>query len=241
MLRVSENRTDPCRHVTVSRGFSLIEILIVLAVLGIVTGAVLTFLQSTVNDQLDAAAQVVASDLYYIRNLSVSNNSTYLVTFASGTSQYYFEHSGANAALDILPPLLHGVTKDSPTRQSTDINLVSVNASSMEVAAVYVLTPTPMDVTDLEFGPLGETTRSEETIIWLAAGLGDARRYVPLSVNPVTGNTKIGKQTTTLPFEIASGEGGNLNHRLPRYLNRSLPRSRTGPNARTGTLHLIAN
>jgi prepilin-type N-terminal cleavage/methylation domain-containing protein len=194
----------------VTGGFSLIELLIVLAVLGIVTGAVLTHLQSTVNDQLDTAAQVVASDLYYIRNLSVSNNSSYRVTFVPGTSRYYFEHSGANATLDILPPSLHGVISDSPTRQSTDINLVSLNATSLEVAAVYVLTPTPTDTTDLEFGPLGETTRSEETTIWLAAGLGSARRYVPLTVNPVTGNTKIGEQTTSLPLGEAWAEGAEL-------------------------------
>ena len=42
MFRVREIRTAPGRHATVSRGFSLIEVLILLVVLGIMTGAVLT-------------------------------------------------------------------------------------------------------------------------------------------------------------------------------------------------------
>lgn len=205
MFKISDNKARPSRLANSPGGFSLIELLIVVVVLGIITGAVLTQLQSTVNDQLDAAAQVVASDLYYVRNLSVSNNSSYRFTFEPHTSRYYFEHSGTNVALNTLPASPHGVTSESPTRQSTNIALVSLNAASVEVAAVELRAVTPVAATELEFGPLGETTRSEETVIWLAAGLGDARRYLPLTVNPVTGNTKIGEQTTAMRF--GEGEG----------------------------------
>jgi len=200
MLRISDNRARPSHLLKRAGGFSLIELLIVLTLLGIVTGAVLTYLQSTVNDQLDAAARIVASDLDYVRNLAVSNNSKYRITFAPGQSAYYFEHSGSNTWLDTLPASPHGGKATSSTRQSTDIALISLNAASVRVAAVHVVSPTPMDVTDLEFGPLGETTRAEETTIWLAAGASDARRYLPLVVNPVTGNTHIGEQTMVAPY-----------------------------------------
>lgn len=201
MVRISENKARPFHLANPAGGFSLIELLIVLVVLGIVTGAVLTLLQSTVNDQLDAAAQVVVSDLYYVRNLAVSNNSSYRVTFQPHSSRYYFEHSGDNRSLDTLPASPYGAPQESPTRQTTDIALVSLNAAAVEVAAVHVLTPAPVVATDLEFGPLGETTRSQETMIWLAAGSGDARRYLPLTVNPVTGMTRIGEQANAMPLE----------------------------------------
>jgi hypothetical protein len=45
---------------------------------------------------------------------------------------------------------------------------------------------------DVEFGPLGETTRSAWTLVWLAAGSGEYTRYVNLSVNPVTGLAAVG-------------------------------------------------
>jgi hypothetical protein len=44
----------------------------------------------------------------------------------------------------------------------------------------------------VEFGPLGETTRTEYTFVWLSAGRGAAKRYIFLYVNPVTGLTTIG-------------------------------------------------
>jgi len=179
--------------------------LIVLAILGIVTGAVLTQLQSTVNDQLDAAAQVVVSDLNYVRNLAVTNNSKYRVTFFPDTSQYYFEHSGTNSLLDTLPDSPHGIEATSPTRQTTEINFVSLNTASVHVAAVHALAPSPVNVVNLEFGPLGETTRLQQTTIWLAAGQGTATRYVSLHVNPVTGNTAIGDQTVQAPVDPDDG------------------------------------
>ena len=68
----------------------------------------------------------------------------------------------------------------------------------MRVLAVAVKRSSWETVADLEFGPLGATTRSEQTVIWLAAGKGLAARYIRLDVNPVTGLCTVG------PY---SGEG----------------------------------
>jgi hypothetical protein len=51
----------------------------------------------------------------------------------------------------------------------------------------------------VEFGPLGETTQSEPTLVWLASGSGTIRRYIPISVNPVTGVSSIGDLQATSP------------------------------------------
>ena len=57
----------------------------------------------------------------------------------------------------------------------------------MQLHAVQALLSPPIGVNDLEFNPLGETARSAETQIWLAAGAGAAKRYLLIRVSPVTG------------------------------------------------------
>ena len=41
--------------------------------------------------------------------------------------------------------------------------------------------------------------RSTETIIWLTAGAGSAQRFLPVSVNPVTGIATIGELQAVTP------------------------------------------
>jgi hypothetical protein len=52
---------------------------------------------------------------------------------------------------------------------------------------VYAMSTSPVQVNDLTFGPLGETTRPEETVIWLVAGAGITARHLAVRVNPLTG------------------------------------------------------
>jgi hypothetical protein len=58
---------------------------------------------------------------------------------------------------------------------------------------------------DVEFGPLGETTRSSPTTVWLTIGSDAEARYVSLTVDPITGLTRLdyhgaeGPSAGTLP------------------------------------------
>ena len=67
--------------------------------------------------------------------------------------------------------------------------------------------PQPED--HVEFGPLGETTQSEPTVIWLSSGEGSSRRYISVSIAPVTGLSSIGSfQAATPSFaSYLSGAG----------------------------------
>ncbi len=171
--------------------FSLIELLIVIAVIGILAGLVLPRTNPSLYDQLRAAAQILRTDLAYGRSLAVTNQSTYRVTFDAAENQYVLEHSGPSAALDALP--------DSPFRRVTDpseqyivdlddlprvgpgVRIVAVGSSGAALQQVF----------DVEFGPLGETTRTDPTVVWLAAGHGPDTRYLVLTVNPLTGLTDL--------------------------------------------------
>src|SRR5262245_42798814 len=94
-LRVS---TKPLRA-----ALTLIELLLTIAVLGILAAILIPQLSGDVPERLDAGAQVVAADIDYARSLAVANNSTYRLTFDKATNSYCLQHTGSLAALNTLP------------------------------------------------------------------------------------------------------------------------------------------
>jgi len=180
-------------------GFSLVELLIVISIMGIFAGIVLTRFDPSIQDQLRGAAQIVAADVAFARDLAVTNGSTYTVTFDTVKHQYAIEHSGTNTVLDTLPQTPFRNSSDPPDQQITDLLNLPFGGGIVELVAVHDLTPSPVAINDLEFGPLGETSRSFETQIWLAAGQDDTRRYLRVLVHPVTGLTTLGQLQTAAP------------------------------------------
>lgn len=188
-------RRNPCD------AFALIEVLIVIALMGILAGLVLPSSNPTIHDQLRSTAQIVATDLAYARSLAVTYGSTYTIAFDPATNRYTLTHSGADPSLNVLPsspfrnpddlPDKHIVDLDELPRIGTPVKIVAVGPGDVAAGTAGVV----------EFGPLGETTSTAVTVIWLSAAEGTARRYITLSVNPVTGLATIG------PFSGA-GPGG---------------------------------
>src|SRR5687768_9519392 len=99
---------------------TLIELLLTIAVLGIIAAAIIPSLSADIPARLTSAAQVVSSDLEYARSLAVSNNSKYQITFNTGDNYYYLRHSGTNTVLNTLPasPFLNQF--DTADTQTTD-------------------------------------------------------------------------------------------------------------------------
>lgn len=188
-------------------GFTLIELLIVVALLSMVAGMIISRANPTLRDQLEGAAEVVAGDLALARSLAVANDSSYRITFDLTTNQYVLQHSGTNPALNNLPRSPFALPSDPATQHIVRFANLPHLGGAARLHAVRALSTSPQAVTDIEFGPLGETTRPEETQVWLAASVGDVTRYLSVRVNPVTGLTWIENFQARDPLVPSGGSG----------------------------------
>jgi len=177
-------------------GLSLIELLLVVAVLAVLVGLILPDANAPMPDRLRAAARVLASDLAYARSLAVANNSRYRVRFEPAENRYIIEHSGTNPALDTLPPWPFGKPGDPSDQQIVDFDELPQVGAAVRLLGAVVESGTTQKVSEVEFDCLGQTTRSGTTVIWLGAGEGADRRYISVQVNPATGLATRGECTT---------------------------------------------
>lgn len=173
-------------------GYSLIEVLVVVAVFAILAGAVVTQARPNVGEGLRGTARVVAADMDRARELAVAGSSSYGISFNIAQNFYRLTHTGANPALDVLPRSCFGDPADSRTQWTQRLSDLPRVGPPVVLFAVRRGSTTPLPADDVEFGPLGETTQSEPTVIWLASGNGDARQYISITINAVTGVSSIG-------------------------------------------------
>lgn len=186
-------------------GYTLIELITVVVVLSIIAAVALPMMNPSVHERLQALAQFVAADLTSARALAVVNNSKYRFTFDVANNQYYLEHTGTNAALNNLPKSPYSLATDPATRQT--IKLATHEASGGTVRLHAVLSASLASVTQLEFRSFGDTTQTTTTSIWLTNGTGNVQRYVPITVNPVTGLAAIGSVTSVPPTSGGTSGG----------------------------------
>lgn len=174
------------------RGFSLIELLTVIVVMAIIAGVVLTSSAPSCREQLRSAARIVAAELNHTRSLAETNGSLYTVTFDTDGNRLIIQHSGTNSSLDILSKTVFSREKGETEQHILDIDELDC-IDDVSLYKVAILKNSLVAASKVEFGPLGETSERYPTLIWLAAGPADARLYLLLTVDPVTGMTSVGR------------------------------------------------
>lgn len=188
-------------------GFSLLELLLVVALISVFSAMLLSQLQPTVASSLQATAEIVAADLDYARGLAVANDSRYCIEFDSVNGRYTLFHAGSNAALDSLPRGPMKAPADGELRHSQRLAALPIPGVKSELVGVEQMTAPGGGETSgsllamaakIEFGPLGELTDGQETTIWLSCGRNSDRRFVPVRVDPVTGLATIGELRTAI-------------------------------------------
>jgi Tfp pilus assembly protein FimT len=174
--------------------------LIVMAVIGILAALSMSSSTPTLHDQLRSTAQILASDLAYGRALAVGNGDKYQFTFDTSGNRYILQYSGSNTALQNLPPSQFS-SPGSPANQYVVAlgNLPRLAAAVQLVGAAVTTSTSVQAVNSVEFGPLGATTSSSPTTIWLKLSSGSQTRYITVSVNPVTGLADVGADTGVAP------------------------------------------
>jgi len=210
-LRVSLLSVPPGRgrrRVTPRRSrvaaFTLLELLMVVAVVAILTATLVPWAESTTHDTMVAAAQTVATDLAYARSLAVANNSTYTVHFDTALNRYVLEHSGANQALDTLPVSVFRNPSDPPDEHIVDLTQLPCVGEPVTLAGVFRADTTPESIDQIEFGPFGETTETGHSVVVLTIGSGPARRHALIVVNPVTGLATVHPYSDNLPSDLST-------------------------------------
>lgn len=181
-------------------GYTLIEILITVAVLGILAAVIIPQLGVAATDQVSGAAQIIVADLEYARSLAITNNSKYRIEFESDRNLYVLTHTGANAALNVLPA--HPFRKPSADPESLEVafrDFPRVGAT-VRIASIVTEETSPKAVDMIEFNTLGQTTRTQPTIIWLSSSAGAEEIFLPIRISPITGLSAIGEFTTTAPL-----------------------------------------
>jgi hypothetical protein len=176
----------------------------VISLLSIFAGVVLTQFEPAIHDQLQGAAQTISSDFAYARDLAVTNATNYQIAFNIDENRYVLTHSGTNPAFDDLPPSPFRLPSDSAGEQTTDLSRLPSVGVAVELVSVQRQGASLEDVSTVEFGPLGETTRSEETVVWIAAGQGTTQRFISVRVDPATGMAWIGQFQSEPPPDAGS-------------------------------------
>ncbi len=169
------------------RGFTLVELLIVISLMAVLAGLVLPKSNATVPDQLRSAAQMLAADMAYARSLAVTNGSRYRVTFDFRRQRYVIEHTGTNPDLEKLPPSPFRDPNDPPDQHIVSMDELPHLAMPVRLEAAGIAGGTIGKTDSVEFDSLGETTAKAYTLLWLSAGEGVTKRYFHLQVNPITG------------------------------------------------------
>jgi prepilin-type N-terminal cleavage/methylation domain-containing protein len=183
---------------------TLIELLLTIAVLGILAAILVPQLSGDLPERLNAGAQVVSADLDYARSLAVANNSSYRLTFDAPSNSYYLQHSGANALLNTLPRSPFRQNDDPAERQTTKLSLLPLPEPGVRLVGVVLIQGSLQATSSLEFTPLGGTTSTSPTVIWLTCSGGTLARFISVQVDPVTGLVTIGPIQSALPAPVKS-------------------------------------
>ena len=160
-------------------GFTLVEIIVVVVIIAIASMMVIPVISSADNIQVRSASNILASDLEYAKNMSISMGQNYSVVFINSYSYKVCDQSGSTVE--------HPVSKKSYVVDfSSDSRLdkVSINQTQIMPGSTSAIT---FDYLGSPYSGSGVTTPLVSGSVELKAG----DMIVTVSVEAVTGYVSI--------------------------------------------------
>ncbi len=152
------------------RGFTVIEIMIVLVIITIAALAAVPMMSSASSIQIRSASSMIAADLEYAKSMSISRGQNYSVVFDQNADSYWIEDQGGN----VIPhPVKKGFDYLVDFRGDSRLNRVDITGATF--------TGNP----DVEFDSMGSPD-SGGTVSLEAGGT-----TVTITVEPITGYISI--------------------------------------------------
>ncbi len=176
--------------------FTLIELAVVVVLLAIVASILIQRTDTSVAERLEAAGAVVASDLAYVRGLAVAHGATYEITWNSARDTYQVDRiAGTGMRVAVPPPVF--LSSPDPNRFIEELG--ALPSGPCELVGVETVTAPRQTLSSLQFGPTGVVDPPQAIRIWLAAGQGSSRLYLPVTISHPTGVASVGEVTRNQP------------------------------------------
>lgn len=147
-------------------GFTLVELVFVIAVLGILSVAAIPLFPNLATFQTDAAAKKLISDLAYARQLARTRNGTYGISFNAGTDTYtVFSYDPVTDTQTTLTDPHGGVPMVIDFTQQPGLSGIDIESPYFGVTSTVRFTPQGVP-TDSTGSPLG----TSGSVLLLAGG-----------------------------------------------------------------------
>ena len=162
------------------RGFTLIEIIVVVVILAIAAAMVLPMVSSASGLQARAAADMVYADLDYVRGLAMSQGKVYRVTFDTGGESYHVDDQNGSL-IDHPVTVGQDFAFAFPGSRLGNVDIVSVDFDTEDTIAFdYLAIPYSYN------GSNYKKLEASGEIVFQAGGVS-----CTLTVEPETGNMTI--------------------------------------------------
>jgi len=172
---------------------------IVILLMAIAVGIIIPSAAPQTEQQLRAAAHLVAAEVELARDLAITYNSKYRLLFDTTANRVVLTHVGENTVLNQLPrELVNNTTSDS-THRITDLSQIPGLWNQVRIAACAEFGTTTTPNNAIVFEPTGVPSNGKSFLIWLRAGQGEWTRYITVVFDQSTGQVLIGTMSGVAP------------------------------------------